>query len=105
MRAEVWLGLELTSLVRIRGIDAPELHSACLAERTMAAAARDRLTELAGEHIRLLHIASDKYGGRVDADVANASGADLSAAMIGARLARPYDGRARGDWCPVGSIR
>ena len=54
VRAQVWLGLELTSLVRIRGIDAPELHSNCLAEREMAAEARDRLTELAGEHIRLL---------------------------------------------------
>ena len=105
VRAEVWLGIELTSHVRIRGIDAPELHGTCAAERTMAEAARDRLTQLAGDSIRLAHIAQDKYGGRVDTDVVNASGTDLKAAMIAAGLARAYDGGTRGDWCPVGSIR
>ncbi len=104
VRAEVWLGIELTSHVRIRGIDAPELHSTCAAERTMAEAAKDRLTTLVGDTVSLAHIEQDKYGGRVDADVINAAGADLGAAMIAAGLARAYDGGTRGDWCPVGSI-
>jgi endonuclease YncB( thermonuclease family) len=104
VRAEVWLGIELTSHVRIRGIDAPELHSSCAAERTMAEAARDRLTTLVGDSVRLSRIEQDKYGGRVDADVVNAAGTDLKAAMLAAGLARPYDGGTRGDWCQVGSI-
>jgi micrococcal nuclease len=104
VRAEVWLGIELTSHVRIRGIDAPELHSDCAAERAMAEAAKDRLTKLAGDDIRLVRVAQDKYGGRVDADVINAAGVDLKAAMISAGLARSYDGGMRADWCTTSGI-
>jgi endonuclease YncB( thermonuclease family) len=104
VEAHLWPGLALTENVRIRGIDAPELHSECAAERVMAAAARDRLVAIAGGSISLRHIANDKYGGRVDADVANAAGADLRATLLAAGLVRAYDGGARGDWCPVGSI-
>ena len=104
VQAHIWLGLELTQHVRIRGIDAPELHSTCAMEREMAATARDRLATLAGDSIRLEQISNDKYGGRVDADVKSASGTDLRTAMIAAGLARPYNGGTRGDWCPVGSV-
>jgi len=104
VEAHLWPGLVLSQNVRIRGIDAPELHSTCAAERAMAAAARDRLTLLVGEAISLQHIGDDKYGGRVDADVVNALGTDIKAAMIAAGLVRAYNGGTRGDWCPVGSI-
>jgi endonuclease YncB( thermonuclease family) len=104
VQAHVWLGLELTQHVRIRGIDAPELHSTCAMERNMAASARDHLAALAGNSIRLERISNDKYGGRVDADVVNAAGTDLKQAMIAAGLVRAYDGGSRGDWCPVGSV-
>ena len=104
VEAHLWPGLVLSQNVRIRGIDAPELHSACAAERAMAAAARDRLTQLAGDTIKLQHIGDDKYGGRVDADVVNAAGTDIKAALIAAGLVRAYDGGTRGDWCPVGSV-
>jgi endonuclease YncB( thermonuclease family) len=104
IKALVWLGLELTSHVRIRGIDTPEIRGKCREEKTLAAAARDRLTELAGNAVRLANIAQDKFGGRVDADVANAGGIDLKTAMLRTGLARPYDGGTRADWCPVGSV-
>jgi endonuclease YncB( thermonuclease family) len=104
VQAHVWLGLELTQHVRIRGIDAPELHSTCASERQMAETARDRLATLAGDSIRLKQISNDKYGGRVDADVVNAAGTDVGQAMIAAGLVHAYAGGARGDWCPVGSI-
>jgi len=104
--AKVWLGLELTSHVRIRGIDTPELHSTCAEEKAMAAEARDRLVKFAGSTIRLANITEDKYGGRVDADVTNADGVDLKTAMLKTGLAHAYDGRgARADWCPVGRTR
>lgn len=103
--AQVWLGLRLTSHVRIRGIDTPELRGACASEKVMAAQARDRLAHLAGATISIAHIADDKYAGRVLADATAANGTDLKEAMLASGLARPYDGAARGDWCAVGSIR
>jgi endonuclease YncB( thermonuclease family) len=105
VRARLWLGLELATRVRIRGIDTPELHSTCAAEKQMAAEARRRLAALAGDSVRLANIADDKYGGRVDADVASLQGIDLKAAMLASGLAHPYDGSgARADWCPVASL-
>jgi endonuclease YncB( thermonuclease family) len=101
--ARVWLGIDVSTRVRIRGIDTPELHSTCVQEKAMAQAARLRLAKLAGGTVRLTNIANDKYGGRVDADV-SAAGVDLSAAMIATGLAHPYDGKGeRADWCPVAS--
>jgi micrococcal nuclease len=104
VQAHLWPGLELTQRVRVRGIDAPELHSTCADERAWAAEARDRLVALVGDTVTLARISRDKYGERVDADVINAAGTDVSTAMIGAGMARAYDGGARGDWCPVGSV-
>lgn len=104
--AHVWLGLNYTTRVRIRGIDTPELHSSCAAEKAMAEQARQRLVRIAGDTVSLANVMDDKYGGRVDADVANAAGADLKAAMLATGLAHPYDGKgARADWCPVASVQ
>ncbi len=104
--AHVWLGVDITSRVRIRGIDTPELHSRCAQEKTLAEQARLKLTRLAGDSVELTNVAWDKYGGRVDARVADAAGADIAAAMIATGLAHPYDGKGeRADWCPVASVR
>lgn len=104
--ATVWIGLEMSSHVRIRGIDTPELHSSCASEKAMALSAKARLAALVGDSIRLANISQDKFGGRVDADVVTAAGVDLKAAMLKTGLAHPYDGKgARADWCPVASTR
>ena len=103
--AQVWLGLRLTSHVRIRGIDTPEIRGECASEKAMAAQARERLAHLAGASISIAHIADDKYAGRVIADAATADGTDLKEAMLATGLARPYDGGTRGDWFATGSIR
>ncbi len=106
VKAKVWLGVEVSSRVRIRGIDTPELHSGCAAEKAMAEQARQRLARIAGGTVSLANIMDDKYGGRVDADVANAAGIDLKTAMLATGLAHPYDGKgARVDWCPVASTQ
>ncbi len=104
IKARLWLGLDLTVQVRIRGIDTPEMRGDCIAEKALAAAARDRLAEISGETIRLTNIEGDKYAGRVDADAIAADGTDLRTAMLSSGLARPYDGRERLDWCPVGAL-
>jgi endonuclease YncB( thermonuclease family) len=45
-----------------------------------------------------MDVHDDKYGGRVDARVADANG-DVAAQMIRAGLARFYDSGHRDGWC------
>ncbi len=62
-------------------------------------AARDFLARrIAGEAVRLSAVRYDKYGGRVDATVADEKG-DIGRSMIRAGLARPYHGERRLPWC------
>jgi endonuclease YncB( thermonuclease family) len=103
--AHLWVSLRLSTRVRIRGIDTPEMRGDCPEEKALAAAARDRLAELAGPSIRITNIEDDKYGGRVVADATATDGSDLAVAMIASNLARTYNGEgARADWCLTGGI-
>jgi micrococcal nuclease len=104
VKAQIWIGLELSVDVRIRGIDAPEIRGRCREEAILATAATDRLIELAGTSIVLSQVWEDKYAGRVLADVANLSGADVGTEMLKSGLARPYEGGRRGGWCEVAGL-
>jgi endonuclease YncB( thermonuclease family) len=86
--------------VRLRNIDAPELHARCVDEHVKAEAARGALeTILAAGSITVSRVGLDKYGGRVDALVATRDTADVSAALLNGGWARSYDGGRRGSWC------
>jgi endonuclease YncB( thermonuclease family) len=99
-RVRVWPGMEITTRVRLRGIDAPEMHARCDDERVKAIAARDALTRILSEgSIGISRIGQDKYGGRVDADVSTARTHDVSTVMFERGLARRYDGGRRESWC------
>jgi len=99
-RVRVWPGLDVDTKVRLRGIDAAELHARCADELAKAQAARSALdTILAEGGVAISQVGTDKYGGRVDATVATRSTADVSAAMLSGGWARSYDGRRRGSWC------
>jgi micrococcal nuclease len=101
----VWLGVALSTKVRLKGIDTPELHGRCPREKSLAAEARRRLTDAATPQVRLTNVEGDKYYGRVEADVATVpDGLDLSAVMLASGLARPYDGGKRRGWCGVASL-
>jgi endonuclease YncB( thermonuclease family) len=103
-RVRLWLGQDLAVLVRIRGIDAPELRGRCDHEKEEARAAASALTRLTlGGAIVLTRIEGDKYFGRVVADVTLPDGEDLGTALVAAGYARLYDGSARGSWCPLGA--
>jgi endonuclease YncB( thermonuclease family) len=92
--------LDLTTRVRVRGIDAPELKAACAQELQMAEAATAALRALLGEgDVRIFNIGPDKYAGRVVADVVTRRSGNVSAAMIAAGLARSYGGGHRSGWC------
>ena len=96
----VWPGVDIDTKVRLRGIDAAELHARCGEELAKAEAARTALqTILAQGGVRLSQVGIDKYGGRVDAAVATRTTADVSAALLNGGFARAYGGGKRGTWC------
>jgi endonuclease YncB( thermonuclease family) len=99
-RVRVWPGLEVSTKVRLRNVDAPELHTRCAEELAKAQAARAALeTMLAAGGVMVSRVGIDKYGGRVDALVATRDTADVSAALLSGGWARSYDGHRRGSWC------
>jgi endonuclease YncB( thermonuclease family) len=100
VRVRVWLGQEVAVLLRLAGIDAPELRGGCDAERAAALAARDALAALVtGGEIVLTAIEGDKYFGRVVAVAVTPAGADLAALLLASGHARAYDGGTRQGWC------
>ncbi|MBF0392580.1 MAG: thermonuclease family protein [Alphaproteobacteria bacterium] len=100
VKAKVWLGLEIETLVRLEGIDTPELKGRCDDERRRAEAARAFLEHLLPEgRVILREVVWGKYAGRVVARVETPKGEDVATAMIRAGHARPYNGGHRQPWC------
>ena len=99
-RVHLWPGLDLTTRIRLRGIDAPELKASCPQELQMAEAATDALRALLGEgDVTIFNIGPDKYAGRVVADAATKKIGNVSAAMLATGHARSYGGGRRNGWC------
>jgi endonuclease YncB( thermonuclease family) len=99
-RVRIWPGMDVTTRVRLRGIDAPEMHARCDDEYAKAIAARDALARILAEGaIAVSGVGQDKYGGRVDADVSTAQTQDVAAALLSGGFARAYDGGKRRSWC------
>lgn len=99
-RVRVWPGLEVSTKVRLRGIDAPELRARCAEERMRGEAARDALAALlARGPVGISQVNLDKYGGRVVADASTRSGTSIADALVTAGHARRYDGGRRQGWC------
>jgi endonuclease YncB( thermonuclease family) len=89
----------LRIVVRLLGVDAPELRADHECEREAARRATEFVRRLLAEarDIRLVPGPLDRYGrtlGRITAD-----GRDLGHALIEAGLARPYKGGRRKPWC------
>jgi endonuclease YncB( thermonuclease family) len=105
VRARIWLDQELTTLVRLAGVDAPETKARCEEERVLAARAHALLETLAADGVVVLaDVTLGKYAGRVVARVSSPGGKDWAAALLAAGLARPYDGGAREGWCAGSAI-
>jgi endonuclease YncB( thermonuclease family) len=100
-RVRVWPGLDMTSKIRLRGIDAPELAKPrCDEERAKAVAARDALQAILDQgDVGISAVALDKYGGRVLADASTRATPDISAALLNAGHVRNYAGGRRDGWC------
>lgn len=99
-RVQLAPGRDVTTRVRLRGIDAPELKAACPEELQMAEAATDALRDLLRQgEVAIYNIGPDKYQGRVVADVATRQTGSVSAALIGTGYVRSYNGGHRSGWC------
>jgi endonuclease YncB( thermonuclease family) len=99
-RVHLWPGLDMTTRVRLRGIDAPELKASCPQELQMAEAAGLALRGLLEEgEVTIYNIGPDKYNGRVVADAATRRTGNVSAALLAGGFARSYGGGRRGSWC------
>ena len=99
-RVHVWPGMQVTTKVRLRGIDAAEFRAHCAEEYRLATAARDALSRMLAEGgVTIGRIGFDKYGGLVVANAATRSTPDISEALLKTRLVRAYDGGRRDGWC------
>jgi micrococcal nuclease len=99
-RVHLASGQDVTTRVRLRGIDAPELKANCPQESQMAEAATGALRDLLGQGgVAIFNIGPDKYSGRVVADVATKRTSNVSAALISTGHVRSYNGGHRQGWC------
>ena len=96
----VWIDLEQTAVIRIRGVDTPELKGKCEAEKNLAVRAKEFTASLLRDSkIKLSNVRNDKFGGRYDADVALGDGRSVADLLVQAGLARKYFGGKRQGWC------
>lgn len=90
-----------SSLIRLNGIDAPEITSKTPCEKSKAETAKAQLEAMlkTATRIDLYNIQKDKYF-RIRADV-YADGKNVSEIILKKHLARPYHGEAKVyyNWC------
>ncbi len=104
VRAHIWPGQHVEILVRLAGVDAPEIHrSKCPAERRLAERAKAAIEALSYRPVYLRNVKLGKYAGRVVAEVTLKTGENLATYLLHIGLAVP-DGEA-GTWCqPARSV-
>jgi endonuclease YncB( thermonuclease family) len=99
-RVHLWPGLNITTRVRLRGIDAPEMNAHCIEERIKAEAARAALKAMLDRgEVGIIRVSLDKYGGRVLADASAYATSDVAASLLSAGYLRRYNGARRETWC------
>lgn len=97
VEAMPWPDHRISTYVRLRGIDAPELKSKCAAFRTSARQAQEHLVALmAGQsRVTLTAISGDKYFGRVVADLNLDDGRRPATLLLEGGLVEPYQGKTK----------
>ena len=101
LRVRIWLDQDITTDVRVRGIDAAELHASCESEKEKALEARMYLEKLlrTAPILYVRNVTHDKYGGRVLADILIADNQSVAQIMLDRGYVRHYDGGKRQGWC------
>lgn len=97
VEAMPWPDHRISTYVRLRGIDAPELKSKCAAFRNAARQAQEQLMALmAGQsRVTLTAISGDKYFGRVVADLNLDDGRRPATLLLEGGLVEPYQGKTK----------
>ncbi|WP_245408884.1 thermonuclease family protein [Rhizobium wuzhouense] len=92
-----WPDHHISTYVRLRGIDAPELKSKCAAFRNAARQAQEQLmTLMVGQpRVTLTAISGDKYFGRVVADLNLDDGRRPADLLLEGGLVEPYHGKTK----------
>ena len=105
VKARIWIGQDVTTKVRLAGIDAPEIsrpRAKCAAEIAKGEEARAYLQSLiGGREVSLHEVVPDKFGNRVDARIVLVEQRvkiDVSSRMVEKNLAVAW-GEAS-PWCP-----
>lgn len=101
VRARIWLGQEVETNVRLRGVDAPETHGKCPEERELSRQATQLIERVLADAqtITLSDISYDKYGRRVVARIITTAGQDLSQLLLQNNLGHVYGGGHKAPWC------
>ncbi|TCL73065.1 thermonuclease family protein [Rhizobium sp. BK251] len=94
VEAMPWPQQTIEVYVRLRDIDAPEIHSRCEEVRNAGLRARDELQQLvaASRQVQLTRISGDKYFGRILADIRTGDGRNPAQDLLSEGYVRPYDG-------------
>ncbi|EPE96062.1 thermonuclease family protein [Rhizobium grahamii] len=94
VEARPWPQQTMEVYVRIRGIDAPEMHSSCAETRRAGIDARHALETLTSRssEIQLTQIAGDKYFGRILANVTLSDGRNPAQDLLEEGIVRTYNG-------------
>ena len=100
LAVELGFHASLTVRVRLEGIDTPELKGKTSDERWMAQDARELVEQWCEERadriiVRTVRDGRDKFGRLLATLIDQDTGATVQQALIGAGLARPYDGRGQ----------
>ncbi|QLP97109.1 MAG: thermonuclease family protein [Rhodoblastus sp.] len=111
-RVAIWFGQEIETLVRLRGVDAPERAARCATEADGADRAAQALADLlSAGRVSLVGVTGDKYFGRVVADVVVSAPdggfppTEVGPALLAQGVARRYDGGRREGWCALREAR
>ncbi len=100
-RVRIWPGMDVTTKVRLRGIDAPEMRARCEDERAKALAARDALAQILNEGA----VGIAQRGDRTNMAAASMPRSrrpprpTFPPRMLARGLARRYSGGRRASWC------
>lgn len=104
VNAHIWVGQNIRVLVRLDGVDTPELSGRCMIERTKARAARKFVAKkIAGRKVTLSNVRRGKYAGRVVAKISLSTGEDLGGALLKTGHGVPYKNRRAAKWCCTGA--
>jgi endonuclease YncB( thermonuclease family) len=97
VEAMPWPDHWISTYVRLRGIDAPELKSKCAAFREAARQAQEELVSMmeGQKRVTLTAISGDKYFGRVVADLNLEDGRRPASLLLEGGLVEPYQGKTK----------